>query len=262
MLVQRDATRCKDVAECFADASIMGGEYFTVGNKLERECVGIHRGGVRLGPQPGPQRQQQFDPAGTAANYNNPARPVGLATPVKQHIDFSQERADGLDRNRIQFGACDRCQSRRNADVGRQQVIRNRRTTRQHDTFVGAIDTVDLGMNKPRAGRCGKANQIDMGLLRRVKTGNHARQHAGIRRRQIARDQGHADAGQRPHGKIRQYVNVRVAAADDNDILRHGLFFCTQKIYIDANISGLARSYLSQRSRSPVDQPLRAKTLR
>src|ERR1051325_980013 len=73
-------------------------------------------------------------------------------------------------------------------------------------------------MDQSRPGEAREAPQIDMALLEAVMPGDIARQHAGIGGLYVARDQGHANPGLRPHAEAFQHMHMRMATADKHQI--------------------------------------------
>ena len=77
-------------------------------------------------------------------------------------------------------------------------------------------------MVQPGAGKTRQRPQIDMNVVVIVMAGNKARQHARIRRMDIAADEREANAGQRLHAELFENRNVAVTAADQDQVFDDG----------------------------------------
>ena len=77
-------------------------------------------------------------------------------------------------------------------------------------------------MQQSRAGKACQRSQVNVGLIGRIEARDEPRQHARIRRLDIARDQGQPDAWDRPHAEALEHVHVGMPAADQHDILDDG----------------------------------------
>ena len=84
-----------------------------------------------------------------------------------------------------------------------------------------AVEPDRLVMDEPGVGEAREAHQVDMAFLEPVEPGDIARQHAGIRRFQIAPDQRQADARLGPHAEALQHMHMGMAAANQHEILRN-----------------------------------------
>ncbi len=110
-------------------------------------------------------------------------------------------------------------QVRRRADVDGDDVVGDgRAVAAQHGTSV-AVEARGLVMDEAGAGPRRQRRQVDVALLGRVMPGDEARQHAGIGRQHVARDERHRDAGNGPLGEAVEHIDLGVAAADEDEVL-------------------------------------------
>src|SRR5579862_5357791 len=164
------------------------------------------------------RRQRQFDPAGAAAD-NRQAEATGAMRALEERFPAPGEAGDRLYRDRVLGGARYVVEARRRSDVERGQVIADRRMGAAQDVMGIAVEADRLIMDQPRAGKAGEPYQVDMAVLKAVMARDIAGQHPGIGRLQFARDQRQAHAFFRLHAKAFQHVDMRVAAADEDEIL-------------------------------------------
>ena len=61
-----------------------------------------------------------------------------------------------------------------------------------------------------------------MDVVEPVEAGDQARQHPGVGRVQVARDDGGPHAGDRAHSQAAEHDDVAVAAADEDEVLENG----------------------------------------
>ena len=220
-LVKRNRAFSEDATECRADGRVVGRQDVVAGHKREREASAVATIGAGIGQQPRAQRQYEFYPAGPAAHDRDPTRTVGAAAALAQMLELGEETRDRLDGDAMIRRAADRSQIRRDADIDRDEIVRHRGVIAQEHLFGGAVEPDRLGMEQPRAGGRGQADEIDMGLLARVEAGDDARQHARIGRGEIARDQAHPHPRHGPHGERGEHMHMGMAAADQHDIGPH-----------------------------------------
>src|SRR5215475_6854777 len=89
----------------------------------------------------------------------------------------------------------------------------------------GEIEADDLVLVEPGAGEARQRPSIDMRVVEPVVAGDEAGQHAGIRRMHLAADQGEAHARYRLHAEHAQHGDVRMAGADQHDVLDRGMAY-------------------------------------
>ena len=82
-----------------------------------------------------------------------------------------------------------------------------------------AVETDRLVADQARTGKARKSAEIDVAFLKGVMPGNVTRQHARIGRLDVAGDEGYAHTGHRPHAKALQHMDMRMPAADENEVL-------------------------------------------
>ena len=165
--------------------------------------------------------QRQFHAAGAAADHGNAApaprrifRQGGPAPPQAGH---------GFYRDRVLTRAGHAVEFRLAADIDRQQFVA------QH-AAPGAAEAPGLGIEaghriveKAHARPLAQSEQVDMGFLEGVVSGEQARQHARVGGKRRAGDQRDAQAGGARHGQLAQHQRVRMAAAGQHQILPRGL---------------------------------------
>ena len=74
-------------------------------------------------------------------------------------------------------------------------------------------------MVQPGAGKTRQRPQVDMNVVVVIMASHKTRQHAGIRRVDVAADEGEANAGQRLHAELSENRDVAVTAADQDQVL-------------------------------------------
>ena len=94
---------------------------------------------------------------------------------------------------------------------------------RQITRRAGKIEVDDLVLVEPRPGETRQRTGVDMGIVEAVMAGDETGQHAGIGRVHLAADQREAHARDRLHAEHAQHRDVRVAGADQHDVLDHGM---------------------------------------
>ena len=82
-----------------------------------------------------------------------------------------------------------------------------------------AVETDRLVTDQARTGKARESAEIDVAFLKGVMPGNVTWQHARIGRLDVAGDEGYADAGDRLHAKALQHMDMRMPAADENEVL-------------------------------------------
>ena len=76
-----------------------------------------------------------------------------------------------------------------------------------------------LVLIEPRIGKARQRAGVDMGFVELIQSGDKPREHARIGRVHLAADQCEPDAGDRIHAEHAQHRDVRMAGADQHDIL-------------------------------------------
>ena len=76
---------------------------------------------------------------------------------------------------------------------------------------------IELGVCKPA-----ELPEIDVGFFMRVMAGNEAGEHAGVGSRVIFGNEGQAHPGKRIHAEHFQDRDVRVPAAEEDEVFAHG----------------------------------------
>src|SRR6266446_9199126 len=163
-------------------------------------------------------RKRQLDPAGAAANHRE-AQPRHFGGAGEQRLPARRETGDRLNRDRICRGSSNIVGPRRRANVDRQDVPADRRVSAAQYRMSVAVETDRLVADQARAGKAGKPAEIDVAFLKGVMPGNVTRQHARIGRLDVAGDEGYADAGDWLHAKALQHMDMRMPAADENEVL-------------------------------------------
>ena len=177
------------------------------------------------GPQVMVDRQRQFHAARAAADHDDVERAGPGSHALQESEPAPAEVGDGLHRHRTFRRAGDRLEAGRRADIERQQVVGDRRPVLQQHLAVGAIDAGRLGMDQAGAGPGAQPCQVDVAFVECVLPGDEARDHAGVRRLDVPRDQAEPHPGHRLHGEAFQDMDVGMAAANQHEVLeeRRGL---------------------------------------
>ena len=147
-------------------------------------------------------------------------------TPRRPHtrlqlLPARDKGADRLDRYAVDLRARDG-QRRPRADVDRQHVVRHRRPVPAQHRPGAEVEPHHFVVVQAGAGEPCQRPQIDVRVVESIVPGNQARQHAGVRRVDVARDHGHTQAGDGVHPEQLQHDRVTVPAADQDEVLQHG----------------------------------------
>ena len=139
--------------------------------------------------------------------------------PIGEAEKALDEAADRLDRNCVLGRARHRIGAGRGSDIDREHVVIDRWTGGADHPPGPEIEADGRIVNQLRAGETGERAEIDMAVLERVMSGDVARQHAGIRRQRLARDQRDAGTRQGLQGEQLEHHDVGMTAADEDEIL-------------------------------------------
>ena len=165
-------------------------------------------------------RERQLDSRSAGAHHGDAQRLIARPDACRQPLPSGDQPADRLDGNgviRRPFHA-DR---RRDSDIDREQIVRDRRPVTADDGTAVGVEPDRFIVIEPGTGKAGQRRQIDVRVVERVVPGDEPRQHARVRRMEIACDQGYPDARDRPHPEPAKNNHVGVTAADEDQILQH-----------------------------------------
>ena len=165
--------------------------------------------------------QRQFHAAGAAADYGN-------APPASRRIRCQRgpappQAGDGFYRGRVFTGAGHAVEFGLAADIDRQQLVTQRAAFFAAQAPGLWIQAVHRVVEKAHARPLAQPEQIDVRVLEGVVSGEQPRQHARVGRESRAGDQRNAQAGGARHGQLAHDQRVRMAAADQHQILLRGL---------------------------------------
>ena len=163
-------------------------------------------------------RKRELDPAGAAAD-NGEAKPRHFSRARQQRLPACREPVDRLDRDRVLGGTGDIVRAGGRADIDRQNIVSDRRMGIAQQCAIGPVEPDRFVPDQPRAGKSREPAEIDVAFVERIVPGDVARQHARIGRLHVAGNERHAHPGHRPHAEALQHMHVRMAAADENEIL-------------------------------------------
>src|SRR5262249_60236540 len=116
------------------------------------------------------------------------------------------------------FGAPGPSRARRGADVDRQDVVADRRVRAAQHNLPRSVQADRFVADQPRASKTREPAEIDVALLERIMSRDVARQHAGIRRLDITRDERHAYTGHRAHAKALQDMDMRLTPPQKDQV--------------------------------------------
>ena len=117
-------------------------------------------------------------------------------------------------------GAWNICGARRRTDVDRKFVKPDAKPIADQDALLLQIEAGDFAFDKSCASELAQWTQIDMRFLERIMAGDVAWQHAGIRGPDVFRDERQPHTGQRSHAEHLQDGNVRMSAADEDEVFQ------------------------------------------
>ena len=129
--------------------------------------------------------------------------------------------ADRFDDNGIFCGAR-RGRRRRRTRIDAEQVETNRRAIAADHLARFEIEPRNLVVQEACAGETGERAKIDMSIVVAVMARYVSRKHAGIGRVQIPANQGDAHAFKGLHAEAAHDLDVGVAPADQDQIVRDG----------------------------------------
>ena len=89
---------------------------------------------------------------------------------------------------------------------------------RRFDCAPRHVDANDAILDESYARRRGQRSQVDLRLAKNVLAGQHPRHHSRIRRQRKRRDERRFDAWLRRRSERTQDVQMRMAAADQNEL--------------------------------------------
>ena len=168
-------------------------------------------------------RQQELDAAGARADQRHGGTALARENAGLQRLEAAQESIDRFDRDGVLARARHAGGVRRRANIEREEIVRDRRSRAADHAAPGEIEIDHLVLIKPRPREPGERTGIDMRVIESVVTGNQSGQHPGIGRVHLAADQGEAHARNRLHAEHAQHRHVRVAGAEEHDILEYGM---------------------------------------
>ena len=113
-------------------------------------------------------------------------------------------------------------QRRPRADVYGQYVVRHRRAVAAQHRAAGQVETHRFVVEQAGPGKPRQRLQVDMRVVEAVVPGNQPRQHAGVRRMDVAGHDGHAEARNGIHAQHPEHDGVTVPAAQQDEVLEHG----------------------------------------
>src|SRR5215813_1104947 len=204
--------------KCPLDAGAVGFQH-GFGRHQGKRNAGFASVARRISIEARAQGEQQLDAGGTSPDHGDAPYLAGAA-PGAQLLKLRQEHPDGLDRDAVFGGARNGCQTGRYANVDRENIVGDGQPVGEQHTLGAAVEPDCLCMDKAGSGHGGQPDEIDMRLLRSIEARNNARQHRGIGCFQIAGDQRHSDARQRPVREGPDDVRMGMAAAEQHDIRR------------------------------------------
>ena len=195
-----------------AGQDVRGGRH-----QVEAQPVRIRAGPREFAAQAMAHGHQQFDSACAAADDADAQRPARRQHALAQAFPARVETADRLDRNRVLRGAL-RIQRRRGAGVDAQPVVGDRRSGPQQHPPVRQVEPDDFVLVQPGVRGARERGEIDVRLVEAVVARDQARQHAGVGCLDFATDDGQAHPRQRLHREAADDLDVRVAAAQQDEV--------------------------------------------
>ncbi len=221
--VQRDVALAEHAAEASPHRGIVGRQDgLAVGQQFVVQAARVIATFAQQGGEAMLRRQGQFHAAGAATDNDHAERPLAGDHPILQSLPLLQPGVDRFHRHGMGERAGDIDRARSRAGIDRQQVERDRWPPTGDKLAVLEIQALHLGMVETRPGETRQWTEVDVAVVIVVQARDITRQHAGIGRVDVARDQGQAHPGHRLHAKSPQHRDVRVSATDEYQVLYDG----------------------------------------
>ena len=164
-------------------------------------------------------REDRLDAGRTAADHQQlPERPA--ARTLAPAVPGAEEPVDGLHPDRVLDRAGDAGGRRRSADVERDEIELERPAVGERHHPPARIDAGRQRFPEARTREAGHALEVDVHRRVVVVAGDESRQHPRVRRQPVRADEHQLDAGQRRAAEPAQHLDVRVAAADEDEALQ------------------------------------------
>jgi hypothetical protein len=162
------------VPERGADLRVVGGHQVVSGHQREAQPLRIVLLRPKLGAQTVAGRQEQLDPAGAAADHQDPPRLTVCQAARLQRLELGKKAADRFHGEGVFRRTRNGSQRRRRADVERQQIVGERGPALDQNTAERPIDARRGGPNQARVREPGERLEVDVALLEAVVAGDQA----------------------------------------------------------------------------------------
>ena len=170
----------------------------------------------RVAREPVLHREDGLDAGGAAADYQqSPERP-GART-LAPGVPGVEEAVDGLHADRVLGRARNSGGRRRRADVERDEVELERVPVGERRDPAARIDGGRQRRQKARTGEAARALEVDVYRRVVVVAGDEPGQHPRVGREAVRADEDQLDAGEWRAAEPAQHLDVRVAAADEDE---------------------------------------------
>ncbi len=173
--------------------------------------------GLAGGGESGAKGERELDAPGTGADDGDPRAPA-LQRARQQRVDLLDEAPDWPRREGMLDDAGQAQPDDGRADIERRDVETQRRAPGELDPLGDGIESGRRSDDDRGAGPARERAHVDRQLAGAVLAGDEAGYHAGVHRIGAVDDEGRPDVRQRLHREPCKHLDVRMPAADEDQV--------------------------------------------